>query len=94
MKIKFTIRSLPRLLSRHINYVMVVIVVFIGLWLVIFSYRNVYQTVINPPPIDENTIIATRQKVDLVLFETTIDNINKKKQSAENVLNFEVDLFK
>ncbi|MFA5134720.1 MAG: hypothetical protein WC505_02915 [Patescibacteria group bacterium] len=73
---------------------MVVIVVFIGLWLVIFSYRNVYQTVINPPPIDENTIIATRQKVDLVLFETTIDNINKKKQSAENVLNFEVDLFK
>ena len=72
------IKLLPWL-RRRLALIINLIVIVVLVWLLQFSYQNVYQVSIVPRPINESDIIAKRQKVDVDLVNSVILEINSKQ---------------
>ncbi|XOU94797.1 MAG: hypothetical protein ACNFW9_01890 [Candidatus Kerfeldbacteria bacterium] len=79
MKNIFSNIDTKKLTTKYLGSIIYSIIVIIFAIVGYFTYQNLYLTSISPKPIDENDIIAKKQKVNLILFEKITTNISEKK---------------
>lgn len=71
--------DIKKTLSKYLVFIIYGIITIIFTAVGFFTYQNVYITSIVTKPIDENDIIAKKQKVNLILFEKITTGITEKK---------------
>ena len=74
--------DIKKITSKYLGIIIYAIITIIFCVVGYFTYQNVYLTSISPKPIDENEIIAKKQKVNLILFEKITNNIAVKKSTS------------
>jgi len=82
MKINISIKSVIKVIKLNISRIILVGIIITLLWLIYFTYQNLYPTIFNPQEIDKNEIIARKQKVNIELFNEINQEINQKQTTV------------
>ena len=86
MKMGFSKKTFLKILKDRVGFILYLVIFIIIAWVCYFTYQNIYLVVISPKDINQNEIIAKKQKVDLELFNTISHKINDKKDASDKKL--------
>lgn len=70
-------------LKRHIAKELLLVWLGLLIWLSFFLKTNVYDTVVNPKPIDENALATKQEKINLKLYDQITKWIETRTESQD-----------
>lgn len=70
-----------RFLTDRAGAVLLGIILLLTVWLGWFLFRTLYQTVIEPTPIDEQSVTSREEKLNITLYEWVTASMDEKRSA-------------